>query len=111
MNVIKCNGYHIPTDTIFSTHVRPTECSVTMAVGSEQFTFQLPETEVRPILEKAGFFAFDNGIFINPKNVAYLLEGETDIMIFGHFGRAVHLYSRSNIDRALEIFYPKKKVK
>ena len=111
MQIIKSNGYHVPTDTIFSANVRPEECSLTIATGDAFLTFPLPEPQVRPLLVKAGFVAFDNGILVNPKNVAYMIEYETSVVIYGHFGRAVHLYGQENVSRALEMYDPKKKVK
>ncbi len=111
MNVLQCNGYHIPIDAIFSANVRPTECTLVLETAAGQFTLPLPEAEVRPVLEKAGFAAFDNGILINPKNVSYLLQSETGVVVYGHFGRTIHLYGQENTARVMEILYPKKKVK
>ena len=114
MNVIECNGYHVPTSSIFYVNSRAAECTVAMAVGADQFTFSLSAAQLRPILEQAGFIPFNAGgvtIYINPKNVTFLRQTDTVISITGPSGRILNLQGQENIDRALEIFYPKKKAK
>ena len=110
MNVIKFNGYHIPTDSIFYASVGKDSCIVVLAASPVQLSFQLAGDDVRPVLEKAGFISFGT-LFVNPKNVSFLRETGTDIEACGSFNRSIRLAGQSNIDRALEMLYPQKRLK